>query len=126
MSPDHLLREWMARIRERALEPLLGLYQPDAILIPTFSNRFLRTAEDRRAYFQRLFDREELGIALHEKTITTQAIGDSMHCLSGVYRWETGIVGNAFAFEARFTFVADLSGPDPILHHHSSRIPRSN
>ena len=123
-SPQDLLKEWMQLVNSADLEHLVGLYDKNAILIPTFSNRLLSKPEGIRDYFEKLCSREELSIALHEKTLAVQSLEDEVHALSGIYCWRFGIDGELFTFEARFSMIADLASPTPILHQHSSQIPR--
>jgi hypothetical protein len=77
-----------------------------------------------QAYFEKLNSREELCVALHEKTIEVQTITDTIHSVSGIYCWRFAVDDEMLSFEARFSFVLDLSLENPILHHHSSQIPR--
>jgi len=123
-TPEDLLKEWMQLVNAADLERLVALYDRNAILIPTFSNRLLSKPEGIRDYFEKLCSREELSIALHEKTLAVQGLDDDVHALSGIYCWRFGIDGELFTFEARFSMIVDLSRPTPILHQHSSQIPR--
>lgn len=122
--PEELLKEWMQLVNTANVDQLVALYDKTAILIPTFSNRLLSKPEGIRDYFEKLCSREELSIALHEKTLAVQRLEHNVHALSGIYCWRFGIDGELFTFEARFSMVADLARPAPILHQHSSQIPR--
>ena len=129
-QPEDLLREWMGLIntddadRASVLDRLCALYDPQASLIPTFSNRLLTNPAAIREYFIRLSSREELSIALHEKTLKIHSIKEQIYALSGIYCWRFAIDGELLNFEARFSYMVDLASPTPILHHHSSQIPR--
>jgi len=114
----------MHAVNNGDLEALLGLYDEQAVLIPTFSNRLLNTPEKLREYFERLGNREDLSIALHEKTLIVQDVQNPVFSLSGIYNWRFAIDGELLNFEARFSYLMDVSKPRPILHHHSSQIPR--
>ena len=115
----------MQAVNNGDIESLLGLYDSQAVLIPTFSNRLLDTPDKLRDYFEKLGSREDLSIALHEKTVIVQEIdNENVYSLSGIYNWRFDIDGELFNFEARFSYIIDLSKPNPILHHHSSQIPR--
>jgi hypothetical protein len=114
----------MQAVNEGDVEKLLSLYDNQAVLIPTFSNRLLNTPEKLRNYFEKLGNREDLSIALHEKTLITQELGNQIFSLSGIYNWRFAVDGELLNFEARFSYLIDLSKPNPILHHHSSQIPR--
>lgn len=124
-SPEAVLKTWMSHINAGNLEAILGMYQADAILIPTFSNRLLNSEEKRRKYFETLAAREELSIALHEKTLEVQAVHGSLFSLCGIYCWRFAVEGELLSFEARFSYIVDLAAERPILHHHTSQIPRT-
>ena len=123
-TPQDVLEQWMQAVNNGDVESLLGLYDSQAELIPTFSNRLLNTPEKLREYFEKLGSREELSIALHEKTLIVQELRNPLFSLSGIYNWRFIVDGELLNFEARFGYVIDLSRPSPILHHHSSQIPR--
>ena len=125
-SPLHVIESWMRHVNEGDIESLLKLYDHGALLIPTFSNRLLNTPEKLREYFERLSSREELSIALHEKTVITQETKDkNVFMVGGIYNWRFAVDGELLNFEARFSYVMDIFQSNPILHHHSSQIPRT-
>ncbi|MCQ3830285.1 DUF4440 domain-containing protein [Microbulbifer elongatus] len=124
-SPRDILDQWMQAVNSADVESLLNLYDPHAVLIPTFSNRILNTPEKLRDYFEKLGSRPELSIALHEKTLTVQEMKSDQYTLGGIYNWRFAVDGELLNFEARFSYVIDLANPNPILHHHSSQIPRT-
>lgn len=123
-TPQDVLEQWMQAVNNGDVESLLGLYDSQAVLIPTFSNRLLNKPDKLRDYFEKLGSREELSIALHEKTLIVQELKNPIFSLSGIYNWRFIVDGELLNFEARFSYVIDLSKPSPILHHHSSQIPR--
>ena len=124
-NPNQILVEWMQAVNAGSVEDLLALYDEKAVLIPTFSNRILNTPEKLRTYFETLGSREELSISLHEKTLILQAIHEATFTLSGIYCWRFAVEGELLSFEARFTYVLDMHKPRPIVHHHSSQVPRT-
>ena len=123
-KPEQILKEWMQAVNSGNVEMLLALYNEKAVLIPTFSNRLLGNPAKIREYFELLSTREELSIALHEKTLGIQAIKDDVFAMHGIYCWRFMIDGELLSFEARFSYVLDMGLPNPILQHHSSQIPR--
>lgn len=123
-TPKDILMEWMDAVNHGDIETLLSLYDERAVLIPTFSNKLPNTPDKLREYFEKLGSREGLSIALHEKTLQTQLIKDDVYALSGIYNWRFDVEGEMLNFEARFSYVLELSNPRPILHHHSSQVPR--
>lgn len=123
-KPESVLKDWMLAVNTGDVEGLLALYDENAVLIPTFSNRLLNKPGKLREYFEKLGSREELSIALHEKTLTAQPMSNDVYCLSGIYCWRFAVDEELLSFEARFSYVFDLSLSKPIIHHHSSQIPR--
>lgn len=123
-DPKEVLKKWMDAINEVDVEGLLNLYAENAILLPTFSNRLLNDSAKISDYFEKLKSYKELSISLHEKTVTVQSLVASTYALSGIYCWRFMVDEELLSFEARFSYVVDLSLERPILHHHSSQIPR--
>ena len=124
-KPKDILEQWMQEVNNGNVKSLLSLYDNQAVLIPTFSNRLLNTPEKLRDYFEKLGSREDLSIALHEKTLIIQELENQIYSLSGIYNWRFAVDGELLNFEARFSYLIDLSKQNPILHHHSSQIPRT-
>ena len=123
-QPQDVLKEWMHHVNEGDIDSILAMYDERAVLIPTFSNRLLAKPEAIREYYERLCAREDLSLALHEKTIASRPVKDSIHSLCGIYAWRFAIDGELLTFEARFSYMLDLASKRPIVQHHSSQIPR--
>ena len=123
-KPEDILKAWMQAVNSGDLEALVALYDVGAVMIPTFSNRLLSKPEAIRDYFGKLCSREELSIALHEKTLIVQPMNDAVYSMFGIYCWRFAIDGELLSFEARFSYLVDVNRPHPILNHHSSQIPR--
>ena len=124
-NPEDILKQWMLAVNNGELEALLALYSEKAVLIPTFSNRLLNQPEKIRNYFENLNAREELSVALHEKTVETQQISENIFAVCGIYCWRFAVESELLSFEARFSLLLDNSLPNPIIQHHSSQIPRT-
>ena len=123
-QPEQLLKEWMQAVDAGDLAGLLALYDDDAVLIPTFSNRLLTKRPMISTYFEKLCAREDLSIALHEKTLSVKPLVNAVFGMTGIYCWRFAVDGEMLSFEARFSYLADLARDKPILQHHSSQIPR--
>jgi len=123
-KPQDVLKDWMKRVNNGDVDGILAMYDERAVLIPTFSNRLLSKPEAIREYYERLCGREDLSLALHEKTLASHAVKDGIHALCGIYAWRFAIDGELLTFEARFSYMLDLASPRPIVQHHSSQIPR--
>ncbi len=124
-TPEEILKAWLQAVNNGDIECVMALYAENAVLIPTFSNRLLNDTGKIRNYFESLNAREELSVALHEKTVTVQAISTSISALCGIYCWRFAVEHELLSFEARFSFVLDLALNNPIIQHHSSQIPRT-
>lgn len=120
-----ILQEWIKGINTADIDKLLNLYNEKAVLIPTFSNRLLDSNNKIKDYFEKLASKERLSIELHRNTILVQEIRKDLFSLSGIYKWQFAIDGELFSFEARFSYIFDLNSKNPIIHHHSSQIPRT-
>ena len=124
MTPQQASQAWLDAVNNHDLDAVLGLYDSAAILLPTFSPRIIRDDTARRAYFERLSKQSGLHVTLHERTFAAQDIGG--HAIaSGIYRFDMEIDNEPLSFEARFSFFLDPQASRPILHHHSSQIPRN-
>jgi hypothetical protein len=123
-NSNQVLNTWLNGINAGDLDGVLALYSQDAMLIPTFFNQFLNTPEAIQGYFEKLGNHKRLSIDLHEKTVVTQQMTENLHSIAGVYCWRFEVNGSLMSFEARFTFVCDLNSKTPIIHHHSSQVPR--
>jgi hypothetical protein len=124
-TPEAILSYWIQLVNSGDVDKLISLYGLNAALIPTFSNRILDTPQKIRAYFEKLASRENLNVTLHPKTIHTQKITESVYSVCGVYLWQFTVDEELLNFEARFTFVIAADSENPIIHHHSSQIPRT-
>jgi len=124
-QPEDILKEWIQGVNDGALEKVIDLYNENAVLIPTFSNRILNTPEKIKNYFEKLVLRDELSVTCHDKTIHTQLIAGSIYSISGIYCWRFAVDEEMLSFEARFSFLVDTDLQNPVLNHHSSQIPRT-
>jgi hypothetical protein len=122
--PEDVIKHWINAVNDGNVDGLCSLYTENAVLIPTFSSRILRTPDAIREYFTKLATRDELSLALHDKTLAIQTVHDGIFIISGIYCWRFAIDGEMLSFEARFNYMIDLNLERPILQHHSSQIPR--
>lgn len=121
---ERVLERWLSAVNAGDVAGVAAMYDAKAVLLPTFSNRTLASPAAIRDYFVQLGSREHLAVELHPKTLVSHDLAGGRCCLSGIYRWIFDVDGEALTFEARFTYVMDLTREAPILHHHSSQIPR--
>lgn len=123
-APAAVLRAWVAAVNCGNVDQLVGLYAEDAVLLSTFSAPVLSSPEAIRDYFERLAARPGLSVTLHDRTLRSRPVSETAHVLSGIYCFRFEVDGEPLSFEARFTFVVDVTLPRPIVHHQSAQIPR--
>lgn len=119
-----VLDAWLNGINGSEFESVLGLYDRGAVLLPTFSNGTMASPEAIRGYFEKLGTRQGLSVELHESTVHIQQYSDHLEGIMGIYRWCFDVDQEGLSFEARFTLIVDLASATPVLHHHSSQVPR--
>jgi hypothetical protein len=115
---------WLQAVNTGQIDQLVSLYADDAVLLPTFSSQVLRTPASRRRYFERLARQPGLQVSMHEKTLRVHQTG-KVEVATGIYCFRFEIDEVMLSFEARFTFVVDATAARPVLHHHSSQLPRN-
>jgi hypothetical protein len=122
--PREILNKWMRCINKFNIDEVLSLYAAEAVILPTFSDMILNNPGQIRSYFEKLGQRRALEIALHEKTVNTQFLEYGKSIIYGIYSWKFMVDNELMTYEARFSFLLDLEKSSPIIHHHSSAIPR--
>ena len=123
-EPQNVLETWVQLLNTGDIEGLLNLYDCDAILIPTFSDSIFNTSIKLREYFKALGSREGLCVSVQKKTLIIQNLKNDIFSLSGIYSWSFNIDGELNSFDARFSYLIDVSKANPILQHHSSLTPQ--
>lgn len=116
---------WANSVSTGDIEKLINLYNENSVLMPTFSPHTVRTHEKLVDYFEKLSERKGLDVDLHENTVVCQKTGETSYVITGIYSFKFEIDQTLLTFPSRFTFVVDLSLDKPILHHHSSQVPRT-
>jgi len=124
-NAEEVLSEWIAGVCAGEIEKVARLYHEDAILIPTFSPHTVNTPQGIRHYFEQLATRDNLQARLYEKSLKKQHLGGSAWILSGTYAFEFEVDLLLLTFPSRFTFAVNLEQERPIIHHHSSQVPRT-
>ena len=116
---------WANSINAGELEKVIGLYNKYFTLMPTFSPHSVNNLASLTDYFTQLGSRKGINVALHENTVSCQHTGANAYVLTGIYSFGFEVDGTLLTFPSRFTFVLNLDEEQPILHHHSSQIPRT-
>jgi len=124
-NAEEVLSEWISGICSGEIEKVEHLYHEHAVLIPTFSPHTVSTTEGIRNYFEQLATRDNLRVRLYEKSLKKQSLGGDAWILSGIYAFEFEVDQLLLTFPSRFTFAVNLEYEKPIIHHHSSQVPRN-
>ena len=96
---------------------VVALYAPDAILLPTMSNRVRHTHEEIKDYFVHFLEKSPVG-TINESNIRTFG---QLAINSGIYTFS---FRDGTSVPARFTFVYRWDGEQwLIVEHHSSQMP---
>ncbi|MEM1061560.1 MAG: SgcJ/EcaC family oxidoreductase [Planctomycetota bacterium] len=122
MSDDEILAlfdEWNAALQTGDPKQVAALYEPDAILLPTVSNKVRHTPEEIEDYFVAFVANGPSG-KIDEANV--RHFGQ-IAINSGVY---TFTFRDGSAVQARFTYVYRWTGRRWLItEHHSSRMPET-
>jgi hypothetical protein len=124
-NAEDVLSQWISGICTGAIDKVESLYHENAVLIPTFSPHTVNTTQGIRQYFDQLATRDKLQVRLYDKSLKKQSLGGNAWVLSGIYAFEFEVDQLLLTFPSRFTFAVDLANEKPIIHHHSSQVPRN-
>ena len=116
---------WADCVNNSLIDDLISLYHEGAVLMPTFSPRIAKNKKALESYFKQLSSREGMHVDPHNETINCMEIDLKIFVVNGAYDFKFNVDGTLLTFPSRFTFVLDLAKESPILHHHSSQIPRT-
>jgi len=123
--PEKILEQWIENINKLKVENVIKLYDDNSTLLPTFAQNSLSSPQQIKNYFQQLSERKNLRVDLHTETLKKYHIGENIYILTGIYSFHFIVDDASLTFPSRFTFILDISRENPILHHHSSQIPRT-
>jgi len=124
-TPEKILERWIEYVNKLEVENVMKLYDSKSTLLPTFVQNSLSTPQQIKEYFKQLSARKNLRVDLHAETLKKYDIGESKYILMGIYSFHFIVDDASLTFPSRFTFILDISRKNPILHHHSSQIPRT-
>ncbi|MDX9760210.1 MAG: DUF4440 domain-containing protein [Bacteroidota bacterium] len=120
-----ILDTWVEKLRANDLDAIIAMYAPGSVLLPTFSPHRIASSASLREYFAALVARDHLTVTVHEESLRIIPIGGSAATLVGIYSFSFVVDDTTLTFPSRFTFVIDTAAQAPILHHHSSQVPRT-
>lgn len=112
-----LFDEWNAALQSGDPKNVVALYEPDAILLPTVSNRVRHNHQEIEDYFVHFLSKGPEG-KIDESNVRQF---DELAINSGIY---TFTFKDGSVVQARYTFVYRKNGGVwKILEHHSSKMP---
>jgi uncharacterized protein (TIGR02246 family) len=115
-----LFERWNDALKTGDPDQVVAQYAPDAILLPTVSNKVRHTPAEIRDYFEHFLAKGPEG-KIDESNV--RMFGD-VAINSGVYTFN---FANGDAVQARFTYVyRKLDGEWKIVEHHSSAMPEKS
>lgn len=114
-----LFEQWNNALKTRIPKNVVALYEHNAVLLPTISNKVCHNHEEIEEYFINFLAQEPVA-KIDETNIR---IFDQVAINSGVYTFS---FKDGNKVQARFTFVYRWDGVRwIIIKHHSSRMPES-
>jgi len=116
-------QNWATALASRQPATITNLYDKDAVLLATFSDKVDGSAEIQE-YFVGLTKNEGLRVTFNEQEIRT--IAPNVVSNSGLYTFAFEKDGKTVEVPARYTFVYRKTGDGwKIMEHHSSIRPES-
>jgi uncharacterized protein (TIGR02246 family) len=118
-----LFDRWNASLATLDPDKVVALYAPDAVLLPTVSNKPRTNHEEIRDYFVHFLAQKPQG----KIDLRIIKIGCNIASDTGLYTFTLhDTKGKAKKVSARYSFVYEyLNGQWLIEHHHSSALPES-
>jgi len=124
-TPENILERWIEYVNKLEVENIVDLYDNESILMPTFSPHRISIPQQIKEYFRQLSTRKNMSVELHSGTLKKTEIGENKYILSGIYSFHFVVDDVGLTFPSRFTFILDVTREKPIIHHHSSQMPRT-
>uniref|UniRef100_A0A7S2QTI1 Calcium/calmodulin-dependent protein kinase II association-domain domain-containing protein n=1 Tax=Chlamydomonas chlamydogama TaxID=225041 RepID=A0A7S2QTI1_9CHLO len=112
---------WNASLQTKDPKKVAALYAPDAVLLPTVSNKVRTTPEEIEDYFTQFLKLQPFG-TVNESDVRLLTPETAIH--SGVYTFQLNKNGFPAKVQARFSFTyKKIDGQWLIIDHHSSGMP---
>jgi len=116
---------WVRAVNTAKGDPaqILTMYKDTAILIPTFSDKILRTADERKKYFEKFTAYKNITVS--PLLFLVQDFGE-LAIASGLYTfYYLDKNHHSKSIKARFSIVYQKNdGKWLIVNHHSSKLPK--
>jgi hypothetical protein len=124
-TPEDIVERWMEYVNKLEVESVVELYDDKSMLLPTFSPHRMSTPQQINEYFRQLSTSKNMIVELHPGTLEKMDIGENIYVMTGTYSFHFVVDDTNLTFPSRFTFILDISKEKPIIHHHSSQIPKT-
>ena len=112
---------WNAALQTGSPELVASLYAPDAVLLPTVSNRVRTTRAEIVDYFQHFLALQPRG-AINQQFI--RILSPDLALSAGIYTFDVVRDGRPEQVTARYDFLYKrVNGRWMIVDHHSSKMP---
>ncbi|SDZ27369.1 conserved hypothetical protein [Amycolatopsis xylanica] len=116
-----LFPAWNAALATGDADKVADLYAPDAVLLPTVSDKVRTTRADIVDYFKHFLENKPSG-TIESEVISVLDQDSAIN--AGIYRFALTKDGKTQEVRARYTFVYELrDGKWLIVNHHSSAMP---
>ncbi|WP_197289080.1 SgcJ/EcaC family oxidoreductase [Nocardia sp. NRRL S-836] len=116
-----LFADWNAALATGDAQKVADRYAPNAVLLPTVSNRVRSTRAEIVDYFEHFLQNRPSGQVLDSHVAVLDA-DDAID--AGTYRFALTRNGQPATVDARYTFVYEkVDGRWLIVNHHSSAMP---
>jgi hypothetical protein len=124
-TPEDIIERWMEYVNKLEVENVVELYDDESLLMPTFSPHRISKPKQINEYFRQLSTRKNMRVELHSGSLMKTEIGENKYIMTGIYSFHFVVDDVGLTFPSRFTFILDVLREKPIIHHHSSQIPRA-
>ncbi|GAA3666025.1 uncharacterized protein (TIGR02246 family) [Lentzea atacamensis] len=116
-----LFNDWNAALKTGDPQKVADHYAPNAVLLPTVSNKVRSTRAEIVDYFEHFLQNKPSGTIL-DSHIAVLDNDDAID--AGTYRFALNQDGKPTTVDARYTFVYEkIDGKWLIVNHHSSAMP---
>jgi uncharacterized protein (TIGR02246 family) len=121
---EQLGQQWATALASRDVSQITALYDPEAVLLATFTSE-LDAPEEIQTYFSELLQKPDLQVAFDTQNL--RILDENSATNSGLYTFSFTEAGETVQVPARYTFVYEKRGDRwVIIEHHSSIRPEES
>lgn len=123
LNSKKTIEKWAELVNAGDVKGASLLFDESAVLLPTFSSQVLKDQSSIFDYFEMLGNREGAAVKITRFERISEFAG--IYILTGIYSFFFKEDGVKTEYPARFTFVVKPDAEKPILHQHSSVLPKA-